>query len=89
MREFRKLSFGKIISLLIFPIMLGAGACSNSSSPSYYPPIGPQSLPFSYEFISENRNFIGGSLIYDPDSASGLAQISAGAKFGVRLGKLK
>lgn len=89
MREFRKLSFGKIISLLIFPIMLGTAACSNSSSPSYYPPIGPQSLPFSYEFISENRNFIGGSLIYDPDSPSNLTQISAGAKFGVRLGTLR
>ncbi len=48
-----------------------------------------QSQPFSYEFISENRNFIGGSLIYDPDSPDALTQISAGAKFGVRLGKLK
>ena len=90
MRAFRKLLLGKCLAFLILPIaFIGAGACSNSSSPSYYPPVGPQSQPFSYEFISENRNFIGGSLIYDPDSASGLAQIYAGAKFGVRLGKLK
>ena len=87
MSEFRKLSFKNFISLLIIPIMLGAAACSNSSSsPSEIPQL---SLPFSYEFITENRTFIGGSLIYDPNSSSGLTQISAGAKFGVRLGKLR
>lgn len=90
MRAFRKLLLGKCLAFFILPIaFIGAGACSNSSSPSYYPSIGTQSQPFSYEFISENRNFIGGSLIYDPDSASGLSQIYAGAKFGVRLGTLR
>ena len=112
----KKLSWSKCLSLLIFSIMIGAGACNNSSSPVYIPPkespssdtpstdtpstdtpstdtpstdIQPQTSPLSYEFISANRNFIGGSLIYDIDSASGLTQITEGAKFGVRIGALK
>ncbi len=86
MRISKNFIWKKCLSLLFFPIVFVAAACDNSSSPVYIP---PESLPFSYEFISANRNFIGGSLIYDPDSSSALTQISAGAKFGVRLGKLK
>ena len=85
MKSLKKRILGKCLAVLFVPIaFLGAGACSggNSYIPSDYVP------PFSYGFISENRNFIGGSLIYDPDSSNGLAQIYAGAKFGVRLGKL-
>ena len=85
MKSLKKRILGKCLVLLFVPIVfLGAGACSggNSYIPSDYVP------PFSYGFISENRNFIGGSLIYDPDSSNGLTQIYAGAKFGVRLGKL-
>lgn len=94
MRAFRELLLGKCLAFLILPIaLIGAGACSNSSSSSYLPLLHAaqqqQSQPFSYEFISANRNFIGGSLIYAPDSPDALTQISAGAKFGVRLGKLK
>lgn len=94
MRAFRKLLLEKCLAFLILPIaFIGAGACSNSSSSSYLPLLyaaqQQQSQPFSYEFISANRNFIGGSLIYAPDSPDALTQISAGAKFGVRLGKLK
>lgn len=47
------------------------------------------STPFNYNYLTANRKFIGGSLIYDPSDTSGkLAQISSGTKIGVRLGKL-
>lgn len=47
------------------------------------------STPFNYNYLTANRKFIGGSLIYDPSDTSGkLAQITSGTKIGVRLGKL-
>ncbi len=89
MREFKKTMLGKLLFFLFISVMIGAAACSNSSSPAYIPEVPSKTKSFSYDFITENRNFIGGSLIYDPESSDGLAQISAGAKFGVRFGKLK
>lgn len=89
MREFKKPMLGKLLFFLFIPVMIGAAACSNSSSPAYIPEVPSKTKSFSYDFITENRNFIGGSLIYDPDSSDALTQISAGAKFGVRFGKLK
>ena len=71
--------FSVYMAALALVICIGSGCSNSASSPS------TPSQPFSYEFISYNRNFIGGSLIYDPDSSSGLSQIRAGAKFGVRL----
>ncbi len=41
---------------------------------------------FSYSFLTENRGYIGGSLIWNPGSAAG--QLSVGTKVAVRLGKL-
>lgn len=46
--------------------------------------------PLSYEYLTANRSFMGGSLIYAPDDTTGeKSQIRAGTKIGVRLGKLK
>lgn len=48
------------------------------------------STPFNYNYLTANRKFIGGSLIYDPSDTSGkLTQITSGTKIGVRLGKLE
>ena len=41
----------------------------------------------SYSYLTQNRGFIGGSLIWNPDT--GASQLKEGTKIGVRLGKLK
>ncbi len=43
--------------------------------------------PLSYEYITNNRGFISGSLIWNPTGVG--SQLSAGTKVGVRLGKLE
>ena len=46
-----------------------------------------ENTPLSYSYLTANRGFIGGSLIWNPDT--GASQLTSGTKIGVRLGKLK
>lgn len=72
-----------ICALAFMPILLFNSACSNSSGS--YDQTG-YSGPFNYKFLTANRGFIGGSLIWTPTGTG--AQISSGTKIGVRIGKL-
>ncbi len=47
----------------------------------------PASSSLSYDYITKNRSFIGGSLIYNPTGFNN--QLESGTKIGVRLGTLQ
>ena len=61
---------------MIFP------SCSNGSSGD-----GEYKSPMNYTFLTANRCYIGGSLIWNPSGKAG--QLSNGTKIGVRIGHLK
>ena len=64
--------------------LLLAGLCSCDSGSDDASPV---QQPLSYEYITNNRGFIGGSLIWNPTGVG--SQLRAGTKVGVRLGKLE
>ena len=57
-------------------------SCSNGSSGD-----GEYKSPMNYTFLTANRCYIGGSLIWNPSGKAG--QLSNGTKIGVRIGHLK
>lgn len=69
--------------VFLFAVVLILPSCSNGSggSDSEYNP------SMSYSFLTANRCYIGGSLIWNPSGKAG--QLSAGTKIGVRIGHLK
>ncbi len=72
----------KISCLLLaaFSLAVVFSSCSNGTSD------GGQATPLNYEYLTANRCYIGGSLIWNPSGKGG--QLSAGTKIGVRIGKL-
>lgn len=71
-----------LFSVLAFAFL----GCRNSDDDDSKP---VDSTPLSYSYLSSNRSFMGGSLIYDPSDSSGaLTQIKNGVKIAVRLGTL-
>lgn len=66
-------------------------SCDNSSSDidssASEKPADTGSSALSYDFITRNRSFMGGSLIYNPDGLNN--QLTCGTKIGVRLGILQ
>ena len=78
---------GKFRNVVVFfgiGALLLAGLCSCDSGSDDASPV---QQPLSYEYITNNRGFIGGSLIWNPTGVG--SQLSAGTKVGVRLGKLE
>lgn len=70
------------IGLLLFA---GLSSCSNGSDDSSSNDTSQEAL--SYDYLTKNRGFIGGSLIYNPSGTG--SQLAAGTKVGIRLGKLE
>ncbi len=63
-------------------LLAGFSSCSNDDDTSS----SNSQESLSYDYITKNRGFIGGSLIYNPSGTG--SQLSAGTKVGIRLGKL-
>ena len=82
MKNFWK-KFPLLAALLLAPIF---AACSNSSASYNYAAAVTASL-FSKDALS-HRAYIGGSLIYNPDS-SALSQLAYGVKIAVRTSVLE
>ena len=72
-----------LAALVLAPIF---AACSNSSAPDNYSAAITDS-PFSKDALS-HRAYIGGSLIYNPNSAA-LSQLGYGVKIAVRTSVLE
>lgn len=84
----KKLTHNPLFLAAIIAVVFVFNSCSHDSG-SDLPETTASSTPFNYNYLTANRKFIGGSLIYDPSDNSGkLAQIASGTKIGVRLGKL-
>ena len=81
----KKLIFSILITL---PLLLILPSCSNGSggSDSGNGNDNEYLSPMSFTFLTANRCYIGGSLIWNPGTKAG--QLSAGTKIGVRIGKL-
>lgn len=78
---------GKLRHTLVFySIGLLLLACFSSCSNDDDSSSGNSQESLSYDYITKNRGFIGGSLIYNPSGTG--SQLSAGTKVGIRLGKL-
>ena len=76
-----------LISLSFFTFF--TFSCSNVSSDSSSSS-SSSSSELNYDYLTSNRTFMGGSLIYDPGDSSGkLTQIKSGTKIAVRLGTLE
>lgn len=76
MKKLFYLLFAAFSFAVVFP------SCSNGSSGD-----GEYKSPMNYTFLTANRCYIGGSLIWNPSGKAG--QLSAGTKIGVRIGHLK
>ncbi len=89
MEDIMKSIWKKLPSLLALSVATFFAACSNSSSSMIYiPPSDSSGVNyFSYAALS-CRAYIGGSLIYNPDS-SALSQLSYGVKIAVRTSVLE
>lgn len=85
MKKLRSL-LGTLQLVAAFSAVTLFGACSNSSTPLYVPP-APSVNYFSQASLSR-RAYIGGSLIYNPDS-SALSQLAYGVKIAVRTSVLE
>ena len=84
----KKLTRNLLFLAAIIAAVFVLDSCFHGSGSDLSEPTA-SSTPFNYNYLTANRKFIGGSLIYDPSDTSGkLAQISSGTKIGVRLGKL-
>lgn len=76
MKKLFYLLFAAFSFAVVFP------SCSNGSSGD-----GEYKSPMNYTFLTANRCYIGGSLIWNPSGKAG--QLSNGTKIGVRIGHLK
>ncbi len=79
----KKISF---LFFCAFFFLFFESGCSNGFSLLSH---GTDSYTLTYDYLTSNRNFIGGSLIYDPEASDSLTQIEKGTKIGVRLGRLQ
>ena len=68
--------------LAAFSFAVVLPSCSNGSSGD-----SEYKSPMNYTFLTANRCYIGGSLIWNPSGKAG--QLSNGTKIGVRIGHLK
>ncbi len=76
MKKLFYLLFAAFSFAVVFP------SCSNGSSGD-----SEYKSPMNYTFLTANRCYIGGSLIWNPSGKAG--QLSNGTKIGVRIGHLK
>ena len=72
------LSFLRV--LMASALVFAAVSCSSGDTSS------SDETSLSYLYLTQNRGYIGGSLIWNPGKGSG--QLQAGTKVAVRLGKL-
>lgn len=79
-----KKCFRFLTAVLVLPVMLGAVSCSDDVEENN----GGSSEPaLSFNYVTKNRGFIGGSVIYNPNGTNN--QLEAGTKLGIRLGYLQ
>lgn len=80
----------KLISIFrkgaLFLVLTLFAACSDDIDSSSNEGSGDSNAPLSYSYLTQNRGYIGGSLIWNPDK--GASQLKPGTKVAVRLGRL-
>ena len=77
--HFTRIRVAMVAAAFALPLVLGVTACSSSGDDD-----DNNEPALSYTYVTRNRGFICGSVIYNPDGTNN--QLESGTKIGIRLG---